>query len=92
MNDIMYVIRSLLEVRAFLSIRVARSSSCFCALAFYWIAPTLPLSSLRYELAFLLLMGRQTFDPDVGGLFGKSITLIYFLGYLAEDKVLTFYR
>lgn len=69
MNDIMYVIRSLLEVRAFLSIRVARSSSCFCALAFYWIAPSLPLSSLRYELAFLLLMGRQTYDPDVGGLF-----------------------
>lgn len=69
MNYIMYVIRSLLEVRAFLSIRVARSSSCFCALAFYWIAPTLPGSSLRYELAFLLLMGRQTYDPDVGGLF-----------------------
>lgn len=72
MNDILYVIRSLLEVRAFLSIRVARSSSCFCALAFYWIAPTLPLSSLRYELAFLLLMGIQTYDPDVGGLFSKE--------------------
>lgn len=73
MNDIIYVIRSLLEVRAFLSIRVARSSSCFCVLAFYyWIAPTLPLSSLRYEFAFLLLMGRQTFDPDVGGLFSKE--------------------
>lgn len=74
MNEIMYVIRSLLEVRAFLSIRVARSSSCFCLLAFYWIAPTLPLSSLRYELAFLLLMGRQTFDP-VGFFLRKKYDL-----------------